>query len=297
MKGRSVDRTPTYLGPGVDIEVNDLASYERRGGFIIEPKVDGMWCELTVGDPDRGKPHRLNSRDGTTEPISGSNLGDIHLQTIPLPEHSIIIGELEAATEWAVEQAGERGFRRLHLFDIIRIGDQFLHELPWVERKGKLNGLCCEMNTWRDESRFVNVEVQYDSFEKRYHEWIEFGYEGVVLKPPQSVYSTHRSDGKTDQWIRCKRWVTGDYVLCGLEFTPGGKYKGPELTGAWGLYKNGKLERVMKAAPPDPSLLRKENIGKLVVEFKGWAKFRSGALRHAQAIRVRMDKGPRSCTL
>jgi hypothetical protein len=54
---------------------------------------------------------------------------------------------------------------------------------------------------------------------------------------------------------------------------------------------------VMRAAAPDPKLLRQDNIGKLVVEFLGWARFRSGALRHAQAIRVRTDKTARMCTL
>lgn len=291
-----MDRTPTYLGPGLDIERDQLSNYEGRG-YVAEAKVDGMWCELTVGDPANGQPHRLNSRDGTTDPISGSNLGDIHLQPIPLPKGSIIVGELEAATEWATDQVKLRGFRRFHLFDALVIhGQKTLVGEEWRTR----NGIVCDLLEQLDrgdESRFVGVPMMIDDFETFYHHAIEDGYEGLVLKPLRSTYHTTRSDGKTDKWVRCKRWITGDYVLCGIEMTPGGKYKGPEATGAWGLYKNGQLERVMKAAPPDPSLLRKENIGKLVVEFRGWYLFRSGALRHAQALRVRIDKSPRMCTL
>lgn len=292
------DRTPTYLGPGLDVEPDELLAFEQHGGYVMESKVDGMWCELTVGDPANGRPHRLNSRDGTTEPISGSNLGDIHLQPIPLPPGSIIIGELEAATEWATEQKELRGFRRLHLFDILRIDGRWEgFDKTWKERAMKLSVLLAELSCHKEESRFVEVPITQESFEAFYHRSIEQGYEGVVIKPARSIYSTTRSDGKTKEWVRCKRWVTGDYVLTGIEMTPGGKYSGPQKTGAWGLYKNGQLKRVMKAAPPDPALLRNENIGKLVVEFKGWAKFKSGALRHAQAVRVRTDKTARMCTL
>jgi hypothetical protein len=298
-----MNRTKTYLGPGLDVERSQLRDFERQGGYIIEPKVDGVWCELTVGNLDRGRPHRLNSRDGDTGPIESANRGDIHLQPIPLPEGSILIGELEASTEWATEQARKRGFRRLHLFDVLRIAPDVtstglsFNATEWAKRRGVLNKIVDDLKVWEDESRFVNVTFQEERFEYFYDLWIDEGYEGAVLKPLKSIYATERSDGKTKAWARCKRWVTMDYVLTGIEMTPGGKYQGPQRTGAWGLFKNGKLTRVMKAAPPDPCLLRQENVGKLVVEFKGWAKFKSGALRHAQAVRVRTDKGPRSCTL
>lgn len=290
-------RTSTYLGPGLDIETSDLEFYERQGNYIAEAKVDGMWCELTVGDPEHGKPHQLNSRDGTTDPISGSNLGDIHLQPIPLPPGSIIIGELESATEWATEQARMRGFRRLHLFDIYRIaGRQETWRLPQKERTALVSDLLIGFKC-SDESRFVSIPLESSGF-GRFYDWsIENGYEGIVLKPVGSMYKTTRSDGKTKEWARCKRWVTGDYVLCGIGKTPGGKYSAPQITGLWGLYKNGVLIEVMQAAPPFSGLLQRENVGKLVVEFKGWARFNSGALRHAQAIRVRTDKTPRMCTL
>jgi hypothetical protein len=299
-----MNRTSTYLGPLVDIESGELQNYERRGGLIIEPKVDGMWAELIVGDPSRGRWHILNSRDGETGPVESDNRGDIHLQPIPLPPGSIIVGELEAATEWATEQKAMRGFRRFHMFDLIKIGKQngYAEQLIGYhralrDRRRLLNGLASEMATWKDESRFKLVDFYEDDFERRYWEWIEEGYEGAVIKPLDSFYTCTRSDRKTREWIRCKRWVTMDYVLWGIEMTPGGKHEPPKPTGAWGLYKNGKLTRVMKAAPLDPSHLTRANIGRLVTEFKGWAKFRSGALRHAQAVRVRTDKSPRMCTL
>ncbi len=292
-----MERTSTYLGPGLDIEPGALAEYERRGDYVVEAKVDGMWCELTVGDPAHGKPHRLNSRDAKTGPVSGSNLGDIHLQPLPLPEGSIIIGELEAATEWATMQAQMRGFRRLHLFDIYYIPGMVIgKQMLWKDRNSVLSDLL-EAIGGSEKSRFVSIPLGRCDFGRFYDLSIEHGYEGVVLKPVKSMYHTTRSDGKTDAWARCKRWVTGDYVLCGIGSTPGGKYSGPKPTGLWGLYKNGVLTEVMQAAPPFPELLLPENIGKLVVEFKGWARFRSGALRHAQAVRIRTDKPARMCTL
>jgi len=295
-----MNRTSTYLGPGLDIEHEELKDFERLGRRIIEPKVDGMWAELIVGNLNKGRPHQLTSRDGNTAPISGSNLGDIHLQPIPLPEGSILIGEHEAATEWATEQKELRGFRRFHLFDILKVAGLkpiIYGEQKLFQRRIRLNQLLEAMNCHKDESRFVKVDFKEVDFEHYYHKWIEEGYEGAVIKPIDSLYMSHRADGKTKEWVRCKRWITMDYVLFGIEMTPGGKYEGPKPTGAWGLYKNGELKRVMRAAPLYPELLTDANIGRLVVEFKGWAKFKSGALRHAQAVRVRTDKTPRMCTL
>ena len=71
-------RCPNYLGPAKDVKIDDLAKLERQGGWILEPKVDGMFASLTIG-----RPHVLNSRDARTGPVKGSNAGDIPKLVIP----------------------------------------------------------------------------------------------------------------------------------------------------------------------------------------------------------------------
>jgi ATP-dependent DNA ligase len=132
---------------------------------------------------------------------------------------------------------------------------------------------------------------------RSFHElWLSQGYEGSVLKSKDSLAITSRIDGKTDSWTRCKALTSEDYVFMGIGWTPGGKTSPPKMTGKWGLYANGKLQFAMQAGVPE-EYLREENIGILVVEFKGQYVMDSGALRHARFYRIRTDKDPRTCVM
>jgi len=280
-------RVQWYLGPDLEISVEALAKFEKQGGWVIEPKFDGMWAMLTVGDPANGKPHTLKSRDAKTGFVGGGNSGDLMTTPLPLPVGSILVGELEAASEWATKQFHTKGFRQLHLFDF-PLGLTNYCELSCVDRRALLEQVTGTFDEFT-ASRFPLVPRFTDKFQARYEEWIANGLEGCVLKRATSRYSTVRSDGKTDLWHRCKKRVTEDYVLCGLGKTPGGS-----LTGLWGLFKKGKLTQVLKAnAPKD--ILQEANVGKVVCEFMGWARFDSGALRHGQFVRIREDKTPEMC--
>jgi len=139
------------------------------------------------------------------------------------------------------------------------------------------------------------VPFVLDQFAKSYEAWIAAGYEGVVAKQIFSLYKAPTLDGKTREWMRCKKMYTQDYVLCGL--TRADKGRSSQLTGEWGLHDaKGKLKKVLQAFAPTEYLVP-ANIGKLVVEFSGYAVFDSGALRHAQFVRVRADKEPEQCTM
>jgi hypothetical protein len=290
--GSDGKRDPDYLGPGMDIEPDVLAKYEATGKWAGEHKIDGMWSKFIVGNPSEGKPNVLSSRDATTPVISGANLGDLDTLQTPWPEGSVLIGELEAATEWATEQANAKGYRSLHLYDVVRVGHQSAMPLPWHQRRALLEAMHAKISGNDDlHSRLPLLSVSHGGFAKLYEETCSNGGEGIVLKAIDSIYNTHRADGKADFWVRCKRWFTMDYVLFDLGKTPGGT-----LTGIWGLFRKGKLTRTMQASCPTEFLLP-ENVGKLVVEFKGWRLFKSGALRHASYSRVRTDKGATECVL
>jgi len=285
-------RDSEYLGPGLDIEPDVLSKYEESGQWLAEHKIDGMWAKMIIGHPAEGRPNILSSRDATTAAISGSNLGDLDMLETPWPEGTVVVGELEAATEWATIQANAKGYRSLHLFDVTHVGGQSSKPLPLNQRRELLEMLHGKISGSDDlHSRLPLLQTSTQGFAKLYDEACAGGDEGIVLKAMSSHYGTHRADGKADFWVRCKRWFTMDYVLHSIGATPSGC-----ITGVWGLYKGGKLTRTMQAACP-AEFLSPENVGKLVVEFKGWKKFKSGALRHASFVRVRTDKPAEHCTL
>lgn len=281
-------RVEWYLGPDLEVLEASLPKYEAQGGWVVEPKHDGMWAMLTVGDPANGKPHTLKSRDAKTGYVGGANAGDMVLIPLPLPPGTILVGELEAATETSTKFFSALGYRRLHLFDF-PLGPGGDHRaLPWKDRRALLE-LAQDSFSDHAKSRLPIVPYRASGFAAAFKEWVAAGLEGLVLKRTDAPYKTPRADGKTEHWHRCKTRVTEDYVLCGLTKTPGG-----QPTGEWGLFKKGKLVRCVQARCPE-KLLKPENIGVLVCEFMGWQKMDSGALRHAQWLRVREDKSPSMC--
>jgi hypothetical protein len=280
-------RVEWYLGPDMSIKPEQLDKFEATGQYVIEPKWDGMWAMLTVGDPANGKPHLLKSRDAATGYVGGGNAGDLVITELPFAPGTILVGELEAATEASTKFFQSLHHRRLHLFDF-PMGGYDHRTLPWTQRRALLEGAHHALSE-HAKTRFPLVEAFTDKFRERYEAWIEAGGEGCVLKRKDSLYGTTRSDGKSDLWHRCKKTVTEDYVLCGI-----GKTAGGVPAGLWGLMINGKLKKVMQKGCPE-HLLVPANIGKLVAEFMGWERFDSGALRHAQFVRVRDDKTPAMC--
>lgn len=290
-----VRRVQWYTGPGLNLKrPEELESFEEVGGYIIQPKIDGMWTCLDVGGHN-GK-NLLNSRDASTGPILSDNAGDLPEMSLPVPVGTVLIGELEAATQWATKQAKQRGFRRLHLFDVAKVGSDDCRDLPFIERQALLVQLHRSMVASKIDDKFPLVPYFKDRFLARYRKWIEQGYEGSVLKHIDSTALPTRLDGKIREWARCKKMVTGDFVLMGLEWTDGGQYGAPKLTGVWGQYSEDLLVRVMRSGAPK-GLLKEEYIEKLVCEFKGWERMDSGALRHAQFLRTRPDKMPEHCLL
>ena len=258
-KHTTVRRVDHYLGPDKEIRPEDLDKYEAEGGWMIQPKVDGMWCCLTVGSPEQGRPNILKSRDARTPEITGSNAGDLREAVLPFLEGTVLVGELEAASQWAKEQVDRNGYRRMFLFDVVRIGeDQDLRDRTTADRYEVLKDF--NQMLWLTpglSKRFPMVPYYTSDFRKNYDRWIQMGFEGVVIKRLDSLYRTSRLDGKTDLWLRCKKHVTGDYVLMGVGTTPGGKTKAPGPIGLWG-YIHPRGVEASHARALRPEVLRSE---------------------------------------
>lgn len=287
--GKGSTHVEWYLGPDLSLKPESLDMFEQAGGWVIEPKHDGMWAMLLVGDPKHGKPHVLKSRDAKTGAVVGANAGDLLSVELPLTPGAVLVGELEAATETSSKFFAALGHRRLHLFDFPKGGHDH-RSMPWKHRRALLEGVCSAFSE-QAKSRFPIVDSFTDKFSERYAAWVESGLEGCVIKRKDAVYGSSKSDGKSEHWHRCKRTLTEDFVLVGVGKTPGG-----QLTGHWGGYRDGKLVKVQTGRCPE-KLLIAANIGTLVVEFMGWQKMDSGALRHGQFVRVRTDKTAAMCVL
>lgn len=283
-------RNPMYLGPGPNIEPEDLDEYEKTGDYIYQPKRDGMWAEYRIGPPNV-----LQSRAADKPSVSGSNAGDLLYLKVPLPSGSKLAGELEATSQWSTKRFIKSGIRHLFLFDAIFIGDEDLRKLTTEIRYNRLVEVVGSFTDPVVKERLILVPSFRDKFRERFEQEMAEGGEGCVLKRVDSVYYTYASDGKTDNWVRCKGTATEDFVLMKLSKTPKGT-----TAGRWGKFSDGELVDIFQAGPGQrvpAELLVPENIGKLVCEFEGKGRMDSGALRHAQWCRVREDKTADMCVM
>lgn len=284
---------PNYSGPKKDINPKDLGTYEAvpsffpgmPGRWVLEPKLDGMWVEVCV---EKYALSFKSRRSIEPETVYTEGLSNIRL---PLPVGTIFCGELEAGTDRATKAFESSGFYSLHLFDIIQLGEESLRDKPQYERRQTLEFLYKEIQflTMHIPGRIQLVPSMSNLFAQRYDYYVKNGGEGVVLKDITAPYSS----GKTDNMVRCKEWITDDFILMEIGETDSGA-----PTGVWGQYHNGKLVYVMRAQPlKDMDVLKPEHCGHLVAEFRGCGRQSSGTLRSAQFIRRRRDKPMKDCIL
>lgn len=293
----TVRRVEWYLGPDSQVMPDELDKYENQGDWVLEPKHDGMWCMLQVL-PDGT--NLLKSRDARTPSITGSNADGLDKLATGLPPGTVLVGELEASTQAAKDTVDTKGYRSFHVFDMPQYGAVDMRSEVWSVRRTMLTHVLAQLH----ESELLRQRLPLTptvvrDFRKAYDEMTAAGMEGIVLKRIDSTYRTARSDGKTNVWLRCKKWVTEDYVLMGVTLTPGGAYGTPQPTGIWGLYdKTGRLTPVLQASCKPKELMQDTSKwGVLVAEFQGALRFKSGSLRHAQFVRFREDKMPEDCVL
>lgn len=277
-----------YSGPKTDIQASDLGKYEN-GLWVLEPKMDGMWVEFKPNNPKSGIPHTFLSRRSIAP--EGSYTKELANIELPFPGGTTFCGELEAGTDRATKAFERKGFYSLHLFDILQFGPEDMRDKPQHERRSVLEHVYKEIQflTMHLPGRIQLVPSMSNLFKQRYDHFVNNGGEGVVLKNINATYE----QGKTENMVRCKEWLTDDFILMEI-----GKTDGGAPTGVWGQYHKGELVYVMRAQPlRDMEVLKPENCGHLVAEFKGCGRQSSGTLRSAQFVRRRRDKPVKDCIL
>jgi ATP-dependent DNA ligase len=274
------------MGPKGQIHPKELGSYETRGGFVVEEKNDGHWCEVITDAT--GKVIRVGGRSG--KPFANANVEGILGMQTHLPD-TVLVGELEAGTEAALMRHQRIGFHRVHLFDMVKLMGLATVELPYEKRRELLEMALAKSTNGDFISRFRVTRRAAEGFVAFYNKVIEEGGEGLVLKRLGTKYKPHGASGKTEEWVKVKAQHFVDYVVMSV-----GKSSGGSDNLQVGLFIQGTLQRVCGIKQPPTHLRLHELVGK-VIECRGAEVHQSGALRHGHFERIRTDKSPAECTL
>ncbi len=266
-----------YCGPKVQIQPVELSRYET-GFWSAESKHDGHWAEVTTDA--EGKIVSLIGRRGKT--FTNDNVRSLKNLMTGIP-NSVFIAELEAGTEAANKVFDKVGIRRLHVFDVTRLFGHDTRHLTYIKRRELL-----EIAFKNEHPQLKLVKRVTENFKQFFDEISANDGEGLVLKRNDSKYSV----GKTNNWIRCKRFRYVDYYVIEV-----GKSAGGSDNFQVGLLIGGKMTRVATIKNLPKEMKDPYSYVGRVVECVGVEVHDSGALRHGHFNRVRDDKTPDECTL
>ena len=192
-----------------------------------------------------------------------------------------------------------------HAFDIIRFGGVWIHNLPFRERRAKLEKALGLIRNFNQNYHLVPQWGPEESRMKLFEHEIASGGEGVMFKLINSLYEFGK---RSRAWKKLKRFQTIDAVIMGMvPATEGKAWEG--LIGAFmvGLYSGDELIHVAscsampfemrKDATAKDGSLNPGYMGKVVECRFQQMTTRSFRGRHAVMIRFRPDKNPSECTI
>jgi ATP-dependent DNA ligase len=176
---------------------------------------------------------------------------------------------------------------QMKLFDVLRIEDRDVTELPLYERKA----LLAELLSRFPDFLVATVEVKsYEEILQYKQDMIEKGEEGILVKNPSSKY------GEKNAWLKLKRFETIDCFVIRLEKTGDMDRSGVPHSWVLGVYdaagrviEVGKVGTYLKEV--DPTKIQKDT----VVEVKFQQITADKKLRMAHIVRIREDKSPGEC--
>lgn len=273
---------PTYLGPKTQIGPHELEKFEKSGLWAAEEKHDGHWAEA-VTDAD-GVIRSLTGRSGKV--FSGEATRGILGTHVDLANTRLAC-ELEYGTESATKSVTKSGYKKLYVFDLIQLEGQDTTGLSYEKRRTLLE---MAMALKSPPKNIVLVTQVTSGFLPFFERLETIGGEGLVLKRLEKPYK-QTSGRKTENWVRCKRQNTVDYVVICEGFSDSGASNIQV-----GLYIKGVLTRVGTVKNPPKGLKIGSLVGR-VIECIGAEVHDSGMLRHGHFLRIRDDKLPQECIL
>ncbi len=308
------------LEPSPNKAVDDLPKgcasvYDTPRHTLAEPKIDGVRMLLHIFDGRTEMTSRRRDKSGQyrrltdhfphliydKSPIGYTILdGELVMpqlvgdSTGTLGSIMSIIGSLP---QRAIELQERFGWTNYYVFDILFFDGLDVRKLPLIER---LQALQSVIQTWRNEHvlEVVRLQVQTADDKRAFMtECLDFGYEGIVLKNPNSGYYDRLN------WLKVKQHTSTDAIVHGFKMG-NGKYKS-----TLGALKcsviddvTGELVSICAVAPTTDSKrdelfvrlngLSKEEILDLGIivelECQGWTK--DNRMRHPRIKRFRLDR-------
>jgi len=262
---------------------SDLPALRNSNEYdIVELKADGIWGELVL----EGNQVKVWSRTGVLKAVwevpENKNGG----------KRIVLHGEYMFGSQFLRNPLHSL---RFYAFDCTEMQGVDIRDEPFSYRRVALETACDGLPL---QDRIEPVQqwrlARHDIQELWQRKVVRAGWEGLVLKKLSATYGYG--------FARIKKEYEADYVCMGFMQSDAEKYKGQMVRSiVGGLYFDGKLKQVIRCSGmaederaemyQSPELY----IGK-VFTVRGKGRFKSGALRHPNFIRLHPEKSPLECT-
>lgn len=179
----NIDAPSLYLEPMLALDATKVMHRVDFSKAVAQPKLDGVRC---IWRPDLQK---LQSRKGTfydapahiVEQLKGTEIpvdGELYLHGTPL---NLILGASRKENELTQHL-------QFHIFDVADANK------PYIERHRLLEKLFTQQLVGTTHLDFLSwVTVKQDSLISQHNEWVQQGYEGLMIRHLDGLYAAGRS--------------------------------------------------------------------------------------------------------
>lgn len=179
----NLDAPSLYLEPMLALDATKVMHRVDFSKAVAQPKLDGVRC---IWRPDLQK---LQSRKGTfydapehiVEQLQGTEVpvdGELYLHGVPL---NLILGASRKANDLTEKL-------QFHIFDIADTTKTYL------ERHRDLERLFTQKYVGTTHLDFVSwVTVKQDTLLQQHNEWVQQGFEGLMIRHLDGLYAAGRS--------------------------------------------------------------------------------------------------------
>lgn len=285
---QDVDKPSTDEGLRKQLELLLSSFLRTHYSALVEPKVDGRRTFLFHSD---GKSVMATKRNQTYGQADCPGL-----KYIRLPENTIVDNEFVPATQSIECPTHSDRFA----FDLLYYNGNDFRDLPLRVRKGFLQPICDDLNL--KELPYVEVSSVGEVLEA-YDHAVFTGYEGVVVKAPDSRYKVPHA------WLALKHMDTFQAYVIDYKETETTRKTGRFVTYRMGVKKpDGSEHHLCDASSASctcdertryPCPYHRRDLIKpgVVLELRYQPTPGFEAPRHPTIIRIRDDMEPEECTL